>query len=102
MGFLVCLALLTGCLLTRRIVQCHAGRAGDYLSSREERERCSLDWMHTYWKNCPVSWEGGVSFQGKEKEGESTDVLEAVVADHCLWFVLGMLPSVATWVHLMT
>jgi hypothetical protein len=42
----------------------------------------SLDCMHTYWKNCPVAWQG--SFQGKAK-GQSTIILEAV-ADHCLWF----------------
>jgi hypothetical protein len=43
----------------------------------------SLDCMHTtYWKNCPVAWQG--SFQGKDK-GQSTIILEAV-ADHCLWF----------------
>jgi hypothetical protein len=40
----------------------------------------SLDCMHTYWKNCPVAWQG--SFQGKDK-GRSTIILEAV-ADHCL------------------
>jgi hypothetical protein len=42
----------------------------------------SLDCMHTYWKNCPVAWQG--SFQGRDK-GKSTIILEAV-ADHCLWF----------------
>jgi hypothetical protein len=42
----------------------------------------SLDCMHTYWKNCPVGWQG--SFQGKDK-GQSTVILEAV-ADHYLWF----------------
>ncbi len=42
----------------------------------------SLDCMHTYWKNCPVAWQG--SFQGRDK-GRSTIILEAV-ADHCLWF----------------
>ena len=41
----------------------------------------SLDCMHTYWKNCPVAWQG--SFSGKEKR--PSIVLEAV-ADHNLWF----------------
>jgi hypothetical protein len=42
----------------------------------------SLDCMHTYWKNCPVGWQG--SFEGRDK-GQSTIILEAV-ADHFLWF----------------
>jgi hypothetical protein len=42
----------------------------------------SLECMHTYWKNCPVGWQGG-SFQGKAKV--LTIILEAV-ADHYLWF----------------
>ena len=41
----------------------------------------SLDCMHTYWKNCPVAWQG--SFQGKE--GKPSIVLEAI-SDYHLWF----------------
>ena len=41
----------------------------------------SLDCMHTYWKNCPVAWQG--SFQGKEKK--PSIVLEAI-SDYHLWF----------------
>jgi hypothetical protein len=37
--------------------------------------------MHTYWKNCPVGWQG--SFKGKEKR--ASIVLEAI-SDHHLWF----------------
>jgi hypothetical protein len=37
--------------------------------------------MHTYWKNCPVAWQG--SYQGKE--GKPTIVLEAI-SDYHLWF----------------
>jgi hypothetical protein len=41
----------------------------------------SLDCMHTYWKNCPVAWQG--SFEGKEKT--PSIVLEAI-SDHHMWF----------------
>ena len=41
----------------------------------------SLDCMHTYWKNCPVAWQG--SYRGKEKR--PTIVLEAM-ADYHMWF----------------
>lgn len=41
----------------------------------------SLDCMHTYWKNCPVAWQG--SYQGKEKK--PSIVLEAI-SDYHLWF----------------
>jgi hypothetical protein len=41
----------------------------------------SIDCMHTYWKNCPVGWQG--SFKGKEKK--PSIVLEAV-SDHHMWF----------------
>ena len=41
----------------------------------------SLDCMHTYWKNCPVGWQG--SYRGKEKK--PTIVLEAI-ADYHMWF----------------
>ena len=41
----------------------------------------SLDCMHTYWKNCPVAWQG--SYKGKEKK--CTIVLEGL-CDHHLWF----------------
>ena len=41
----------------------------------------SLDCMHTYWKNCPVGWQG--SYRGKEKK--PTIVLEAM-ADYHMWF----------------
>ena len=41
----------------------------------------SLDCMHTYWKNCPVAWQG--SYQVKERK--PSIVLEAV-ADHNMWF----------------
>jgi len=41
----------------------------------------SLDCMHTYWKNCPIAWQG--SFKGKEKK--PSIVLEAI-ADYHLWF----------------
>ena len=41
----------------------------------------SLDCMHTYWKNCPVAWQG--SYQGAK--GKPSIVLEAL-ADHHLWF----------------
>ena len=41
----------------------------------------SLDCMHTYWKNCPVAWQG--SYKGKEKK--PSIVLEAI-CDHHLWF----------------
>ena len=41
----------------------------------------SLDCMHTYWKNCPVAWQG--TFKGKEKK--CTIILEAV-CDYNLYF----------------
>ena len=41
----------------------------------------SLDCMHTYWKNCPVAWQG--SYKGKEKC--PSIVLEAA-SDHNMWF----------------
>ena len=41
----------------------------------------SLDCMHTWWKNCPVAWQG--SFKGAKKQ--PTIVLEAA-CDHHLWF----------------
>jgi len=41
----------------------------------------SLDCMHTFWKNCPVAWQG--AYKGKEKK--PTIVLEAI-ADYLLWF----------------
>jgi hypothetical protein len=41
----------------------------------------SLDCCHTFWKNCPMGWQG--SFQGKE--GKPTIVLEAI-CDYHLWF----------------
>ncbi|KAG7371276.1 plant transposon protein [Nitzschia inconspicua] len=41
----------------------------------------SLDCSHTYWKNCPVAWQG--SFQGKEKR--PSIVLEAI-SDYHLFF----------------
>jgi hypothetical protein len=41
----------------------------------------SLDCSHTYWKNCPVAWQG--SFKGKEKM--PSIVLEAM-ADYHLFF----------------
>jgi hypothetical protein len=41
----------------------------------------SIDCMHTYWKNCPVAWQG--SFEGKEKR--PSIVLEAI-SDYHLWF----------------
>ena len=42
----------------------------------------SLDCMHVFWKNCPVTWQG--SQMGKA--GKSTIVLEEYAADHDLWF----------------
>jgi hypothetical protein len=41
----------------------------------------SLDGMHTYWKNCPVAWQG--AYKGKEKK--PSIVLEAI-CDYHLWF----------------
>ena len=41
----------------------------------------SIDCMHTYWKNCPVAWQG--SFKGKEKK--PSIVLEAL-SDYHMWF----------------
>ena len=41
----------------------------------------SLDCCHTFWKNCPMGWQG--SFQGKE--GKPSIVLEAIT-DYHLWF----------------
>jgi hypothetical protein len=41
----------------------------------------SLDCMHTYWKNCPMGWQG--SFKGKEKK--PSIVLEAI-CDYNMWF----------------
>lgn len=41
----------------------------------------SLDCMHTFWKNCPYSWQG--AFQGKE--GSPSIVLEAL-SDYHMWF----------------
>jgi Plant transposon protein len=43
----------------------------------------SLDCMHTYWKNCPMAWQG--SYKGKEKK--PSIVLEAI-CDFQLWFWL--------------
>jgi Plant transposon protein len=40
----------------------------------------SLDCMHTYWKNCPVAWQG--SYKGKEKR--PSIVLEAI-GDYHMW-----------------
>ena len=41
----------------------------------------SLDCMHTYWKNCPLAWQG--SYKGKEKK--PSIVLEAI-SDFHMWF----------------
>jgi Plant transposon protein len=41
----------------------------------------SLDYMHTYWKICPVSWQQ--SFKGKE--AGPTIVVEAI-CEYSLWF----------------
>ena len=41
----------------------------------------SLDGMHTFWKNCPVAWQG--DFNGAK--GKPSIVLEAA-CDHHLWF----------------
>jgi len=41
----------------------------------------SLDCMHTFWKNCPIAWQG--SFKGAKKA--PTIVLEGA-ADHHMWF----------------
>lgn len=41
----------------------------------------SLDCMHTWWKNCPMAWQG--AYKGKEKK--PTIVLEAA-CDYNLWF----------------
>ena len=41
----------------------------------------SLDCSHTWWKNCPVAWQG--SFKGKEKK--PSIVLEAM-CDYHMYF----------------
>lgn len=41
----------------------------------------SLDCMHTFWKNCPVAWQG--SYKGAKSK--PSIVLEAI-SDHHLWF----------------
>jgi hypothetical protein len=41
----------------------------------------SLDCMHTFWKNCPVAWQG--SYKGNEKK--ASIVLEAI-SDYHMWF----------------